>query len=77
MRISFQYVSRDAQKLTVVFVHTFVNRQSNVVRNVVFSNINNVITCIHASIRSFIINYLVIKKVETGARATDFSQYLS
>lgn len=40
----------------MILARTFVNRHSNVVRNVVFSNINNVITCVHASIRSFLIN---------------------
>lgn len=50
-------------------VHTFVNRHSDMVRDIVFSNINNIITRVHASVRSLLINNFVIKKVEASSRA--------
>lgn len=36
------------------------------VRNIVLSNINNKIARLHVAIRSLLINYLVVKKVEAS-----------
>lgn len=51
-----------------MLVHTFVNAYTNMVRHVVFSNIHNKITRLYVAIRSLLINYLIVEKIDTSSR---------
>lgn len=48
---------------------TFVNGDSDMVWNVIFSNINNIITRIQRSIRPWVIVRFVIKEIEASGRS--------
>lgn len=47
---------------------TFINSYSDMVRNVILSNINNIITRIHSAIRSWVINRIFVKEIKAGIR---------